>query len=156
LPIVDTFSKRQKRERGDTIEVFFYNTIDPKLRVQIVTIWKEALGRSDAGGTHGTPNPAYRILHEMLATEFGMFSFRKRQESDQTALIDFFINGADTEQALDMIDLSFRVIFREHWNKAWASLYRVSISSSEAIADLNQRFLEHGVWYAFVEGDERV
>jgi hypothetical protein len=90
----------------------------------------------------------------MLATEFGMFSFRKRQESGQTALIEFFMNGADTEQALDIIDLSFRVMVREHSNRAWSSLYRVSGSSSEAIVDLNQRFLEHRVGYAFVEGDE--
>jgi hypothetical protein len=97
-------------------------------------------------------NPAYRDLHESLATEFGVFSVPNALHGHANAIVEFFCEDATTEQALDMIDVSFKDIITWHRNQQWASLYRAQMRPHEAIQDLNQRFMEHGVGYAFVTG----
>ena len=42
--IIDIFSKRLRRLRGDVPDVYSYETIPQGLRIQIVYIWKDTLG----------------------------------------------------------------------------------------------------------------
>lgn len=149
--VIDTFSKRQKRAKGEQVEIFTYNNIDPKLRVQIVRIWDAALGE-EYPSQYTPANPVYRLLHQMLATEFGLFSFGIGVGSDYEFLVKYFMDAV-TEHALDMIDFSFRVVLRGQADWEWQQTYKVRLSPDEAIDDLNERFLEHGVGYTFVSGD---
>jgi hypothetical protein len=41
------------------------------------------------GGYTSFPNSAYKRLHELLATEFGVFSFKVGYEDDHTALVRY-------------------------------------------------------------------
>ena len=45
MPIHDLFSKRRKRAAGETADVYIY-TIPEKLRVQIIHIWGDAIGKA--------------------------------------------------------------------------------------------------------------
>ena len=44
MPIHDIFSKREKRRRGDLPDVYQYEDIPRKLRVQVIHIWNDAYG----------------------------------------------------------------------------------------------------------------
>ena len=150
MPVIDTFSKRQKLEKGTVGDVFSYDTIPFKLRVQIVRIWDEALGDQYLDTRLSTSNEAYKEVHDLLATEFGLLTLSEKTTSKYHSLTRFFLHNANVEQALDAIDVSFRYMLFKHSNRAWVSTHHVTTSAEQAIKDLNTRFLENGVGYAFV------
>jgi hypothetical protein len=45
MTVFDLFSKRQKKLRGDALDVYIYDNIPQPLRVQIIHIWHDALGK---------------------------------------------------------------------------------------------------------------
>lgn len=151
MGIIDTFTKRQKQLKGEVADIWIYDPIPTPLRVQIANIWLDCFGDSQG-------NPAYQFLHKTLANEFGMFNFPITSQGDAGALIDFFVNRASTAQALDMIHVSFQYACFHHaseeiQSRQWRAIYRVKITSDQAISELNSRFLEHGLGYQFVAGD---
>ena len=142
--VIQTFSKRQKVLKGDTPDVFTYDSFPPALIVQIVRIWEVALGKESvhfAGSW--MDNPAYSQLHKALATEFGLF--RLGDGSGRDALVEFFVRAATADQVLDIIDLSFSYIANQQHDLAWKNIFHVTQSLEEAVSDLNARFLEHGL-----------
>jgi hypothetical protein len=86
-------------------------------------------------------NPAYAYLHKALAAEFGVFVLRNSLQGHRGAIMDFFVNDATTEQALDMIDVAFRYVLYQSRDSRWRDIFRVQMSSTEAIEDLNIRLL---------------
>lgn len=154
MTIWDTFSKRQKRLSGEFTDVFTYDEIPSALRVQICNIWNECFGISSAvRAIEPIKNPAYAELHQGMANELGMLAFPSTGFGDAAAIMEFFLNDASTEQALDMIDMSFRYAQHVHSDRGWRDLYRVKILPFEAIEQLNARFLQHGVGYSFIGGN---
>ncbi|WP_299886978.1 STM4504/CBY_0614 family protein [uncultured Ruegeria sp.] len=61
---------------------------------------------------------------------------------------NFFLNSADTDQAIDIIEVSFRAI--DKICRKWSSDH--SSIAADAIDELNQRFSEHGIGYSFEDG----
>ena len=47
MPIVDLYSKRQKRLRGEVPDVLTYDKIPQILRVQIIHIWDDFINYDD-------------------------------------------------------------------------------------------------------------
>ena len=71
----DLYSKRQKELRGEVPDVYTYESIPQPLKVQIVHIWRDALGRENEYhnsylGTRG----AYKFIVETLCREYGLFT----------------------------------------------------------------------------------
>jgi hypothetical protein len=44
MSLLDLFSKRVRRRRGDVPDVYVYDQLPDALRVQVVHVWREALG----------------------------------------------------------------------------------------------------------------
>jgi len=151
MAIFETFSKRQKKIIGGYSDVFTYDSIPDQLRIQICHIWNQSLGigRRDYMGE----NPVYRKLEEDLAAEFGLFSLGNKLRGTQEAFISFFVESATTEQALDMIEMSFRILIYASQQYNWKDSWEQRISAEEAIEDLNTRFLENSIGYTFVTGE---
>jgi hypothetical protein len=154
--IIETFSKRQKRLKGEVLDVFIYDDIPTSLRIQICHIWKKCLGveQHHYMGRKMWSNPVYLTLHQELAAEFGLFSLGNSLLGDAATVVNFFTQNANTEQALDIIEMSFRFAINGNSDQQWIREWGVEISSTEAIDDLNRRFLEHGIGYMFVDGEE--
>jgi hypothetical protein len=110
LAILNTFSRSQKKLKGHVSDVFTYDDIPQRLRVQIANILVECLG--NGGGDYIGPNPVWQDLHRSLANEFGLGRFPSLSQNDAAALAEFFVNSADTEQALDIIQVSFTYALR--------------------------------------------
>ena len=152
MQIVDIFSKRQKRLRGDVPDVYQYDEISRKLRVQVVHIWEDTLGRpyyNDFGDLR-YPDGTYQIfefIHKALCCEYGIFTLDENASTDYDRVEDFFLETDDAEKAIDVIQLSFQCI-----DPIVYGFDSLKVAPEEAIDELNQRFCEHGVGYQYKSG----
>lgn len=148
MGVFNLFSKRQRRARGEMPDVYVYDKLPRELRVQIVHIIQDAFG-TDNYGTHNAEN-AYEFVKEALCREYGLFELIERPKSDQHSVFNFFLQEESTERALDVVELSFKVI-----NKVIAEdrSYQYNtvrkIEPADAVTELNERFREHGIGFQF-------
>jgi hypothetical protein len=115
--VFDIFSKRQKKLRGEVPDVYTYDDIPQPLRVQIIHIWNDTLGSQRAyADSHPGTRRAYRLIVETLCREYGVFLLgAKETYGERNYLLElgnFLLAERDPEKALDVIELSFRVIDR--------------------------------------------
>lgn len=76
MPVVDIFSKRQKRLRGDIPDVYQYTLIPQALRVQIVYIMEDAF---EIIKNDGRVNNVYEQVYKTFCREHG------RRQSDASS-----------------------------------------------------------------------
>jgi AbiJ N-terminal domain 4 len=163
VAIVNLFSKRRKRTAGEVPDVYTYD-IPERLRVQIIHIWTDALGRPDDYNHGITIRQTYQAIVEMLRREYGVFVLHKSNHEprdDRLAfneLCQFFLDGQGigttngTDKALDVIELSFQVV--DTVTRSWEYIHRNNCDevANDSIDELNKRFKEHGVGYSFSDG----
>jgi len=151
MGIFDLFSKRQKRLRGEVPDVYTYDKIPNHLRVQIVHIIRDAIGKDKNYG--GRPEKAYKFIHDTLCREYGLFSLTYDDNSKEKVL-NFLLSTKNTEYVLDVIELSFRYIDIMITKDfvAYTQFTLINITPEEAIKELNDRFKEHGIGYSFNRG----
>lgn len=155
--VFDIYSKRQKELRGEVPDVYTYDNIPPPLKVQIIYIWNETLGsQGDYANPHVGTQGAYQFIVKTLCQEYGVFNLLGKEMYERNCLSElgtFLLAERDPERALDAIELSFRLIDR--MTRKWGYLRREDASerADDAIAELNARFQEHGVGYAFEDGE---
>ncbi len=151
MAIFELFSKRQRKLRGEILDVYQYEIIPIELRVQIIHIIKDALGVNVYGDPDST---SFRNLHQILCREYGLFSLKEYSNSDFEAVCDFFLNGKELEKVIDVIELSFQLIRHyDEYPHDRPPIYHIKMSSEEAIQELNERFRENGVGYQFESGE---
>lgn len=159
MAIINLFSKRQKKLRGEISDVFTYDNLPQTLRVQIVHIIQEAIGKYNSFGYNdfNEVDKIYKFLHNSIAKEYGQFTLGKYNDNDQSAILNFLIQTEDTEKAIDVIELSFKYIDKNIRQSQSNYHYRETIHSDltpdQAISELNIRFKEHSVGYQFDGGE---
>ncbi len=159
MGIIDLFSKRQKKLRGEVPDVYAYDMIPEPLRVQVIHIWRETLGdeRSYFDQYRETQSKkAYQLVVETLCKEYGVFVLPGTKSYDRNflkELADFLLQEQDAERAIDVIELSFRAI--DNLTRRFDYLGRSNANelADEAIAELNDRFRAHGVGYEYSDGE---
>jgi hypothetical protein len=164
MPTFDLFSKRKKRAAGEVPDIYIYS-IPSSLRVQIIHIWGDALGNplSDYDPNHHIRN-AYQEIVEVLRREYGVFLLREdtldRNDSRYAynELCQFFLDSKPfqkvdpTDKALDVIELTFRWIDMVTRQFSYLGRHSADTTADSAIEELNARFREHGVGYAYTDG----
>jgi hypothetical protein len=160
VAIVDLFSKRDKKKKKQGQEdVFQYEDLPEPFRVQVIHLWHEALGNwRDFDRTFGPhpshlPNDWWLALYKVYTREKGVFRLVDLDLHPCAQFREFFMK-ASTEDALDMIELVFRLVDsgvrgmapykRQHWGMA---------DPDAVIEELNGRFREHGIGYEFAGGE---
>ena len=149
MPVINLFSKRQKKLRGQVPDVYLYDNINKTLRVQIVNIIQDAIGIEAEYNNY--TNDTYRFLHETLSREYGVFGLIPHERSNSKAVFNYFLNCDDYEKCIDVVELSFKIIdgyVKEHPHYFHGSI-GVKLNPEDAIEELNARFKEHGVGYQF-------
>jgi hypothetical protein len=149
LTILNIFSKRQKRNRGEVPDVFTYDAFSPQLRTQIVHIIKDSLGVPQNYNGYEVPW-AYGEICRVLCREYGVFSLTQ-DEKPRIQLLTFVVREPNVERVLDVVELVARAL------KMLGPITHTygeepRISGDEAIEEFNQRFLEHGVGYRIESG----
>ena len=145
MAIFETFSKRQKkRDRQGQADVYQYTSLPKEFRAQVIHIWEDTLGRYyDSKGNYAKHYPRWVELHDILAKELGIFELSSDGSNKQEKCRLFFMS-ADTDGALDIIELAF-IIITDLYPGAY---YRRDISD-DPVVELNTRFQEHGIGYQF-------
>jgi hypothetical protein len=158
LTVFDLFSKRQKRLRGDVPDVYVYDKIPQALRVQVVHIWRDALGNTDEyrQGYNGVYE-GYKLIVDTLCREYGVFRLPPADaygDQDYFAeLANFLLGVPEAEKALDAIELSVRYIDRVTRRFEYLRRGNASEIADAAIAELNARFREQGVGFQYADGE---
>jgi hypothetical protein len=156
MTIFETFTKRQKRlANSGKQDVYQYDDLPKEFRIQVIHIWKGAIGAYFEGdyGRHSPANQFWSLIHDILARESGVFSLVQGEIRPDSKCIAF-LASADTGGALDIIELSFRVIETlvsqlDDYDRNQA---RIKERAADAIEELNGRFQEHGIGYQYMGG----
>jgi hypothetical protein len=156
MAIFDIFSKRQKALRGEVPDVYVYDKIPQPLKVQIVHIWRDALGdESNYNDQYVGTYRAYELIVETLCREYGLFSLPGAKDYGTrhyfSELANFLLQQQDSEKILDAVELSFRYVNRVTRTSDYLHRSGASERADTAIEELNARFREHGVGYQFVD-----
>ncbi|HEX8235696.1 MAG TPA: hypothetical protein VF600_07035 [Abditibacteriaceae bacterium] len=154
MPIYNIYSKRRRGVDEDVPEVYVYDVIPPTLRAQVVQIVRDGLGNP----VYVTDqlDQVYKSIRDILCREYGLMSLPDEGRSRhgyQVVVEEFFLRSADLEQALDVIELAFRLIESLQTDAQYGSNMRFSCSPQEAIDELNHRFREHRIGYQFECGE---
>lgn len=143
MTVMDIFSKRQKRLRGEVPDMYRYDLIPDALRVQIVQILDEVVPRIGED-----PRDVYSGIARLLRKEYGTFRLAASPYADDREdLVTFVLQEANVSRVLDAVEVSFG-FFRFIANRR--SYVRARVQ--EAVSELNTRFSEYGAGYQFEDG----
>lgn len=154
MGIIDIFSKRQARSRGEVHEVYRYDDLPSQLRVQIVYIWVDTLGNQNEARTHQGPKETYSFIVNALCREYGQYFLVDPQDPHGVRdycweMATFLQNEQNVERALDVVELSFRAIDVVARPPRYLGRPNANEIADDAIATLNGRFKEHGIGYQY-------
>lgn len=150
MTIFNLYSKKQKKLNGETTDVFTYDNIPNKLRVQIIHLIRDVIGIDPNEYTHRAKN-AYKFIHQALCREYGLFSLGKKYQSDEDHIFNYFLQTDNIESTLDIIELCFKYISKiiEPDFQNYKNSTIVEMNPSDAIIELNARFKEHAIGFQF-------
>jgi hypothetical protein len=160
MAIFETFSKRKKRlANAGRQEIYQYDDLPGAFRRQVWHIWRDAIGgfyipRGYSSGYPLQSNGYWKLLHDTIATEAGLFYLGKPEDEIDERCIHYMLN-APTDEALSIIELSFRIIdrvIRKEFNSL-SDACHVTQRADDAIEELNHRLKEHAIGYQYVDGE---
>lgn len=138
-----------------------HDVLSPQLRTQVAHIWNDALGIYYGGylpfpRTPPPTNKLWEAIENRLAREYGVAQLgtsRGRRSDPRQRCLEH-LQTAETPQALDIIELSFRAIDTIIRGMHAGELRESGVKQDPdaAIAELNHRFREAGFGYQFVPG----
>ncbi len=155
MAILDIFSKRQKKIRGEFPDVYSYDEVPIPLRVQIIYIVRDVFEHVH----YNAKGPYYESIERVLCREYGMLrlpiensvsgidvsvgAYSAYRIDHEGALFEYLLQQEEIEKIIDVIELFFRFMHK----------YTTSAAEHSAIQELNFRFKEHGVGYCFANGE---
>lgn len=152
MPVHDLYSKRLKAEQGETADVYEYEVIPPKLRVQIVHIFKDAIGTRTRTQL-GAIQDKYRELSEALGREHGFLQLGYQNQTAEDQIFSYIQNEGDITKIFDLIELALRTIHILRGDQTYLIYSKVSMNREEVINELNIRFKENNVGYEIINWD---
>ncbi len=152
MAVIDLYSKRKKSElKAGQPDVYHYDSVPNPLRVQVIHIWRDSVGTNEKYDED--TNRRWTFIHDTMAREKGLIALHWngncRQKCEQ-----WFLESKQSDDALDMIELTFRLIERVlgDYDNDRRRMHELKISAREAIEELNQRFREHDLGYQYENG----
>lgn len=144
MAIVNLFSLKQAKLRGEFPEVYVYDNIPAELRSQIIYILDDVfrilINVLNKRGTAGR-NDVHQPIVDVLRREYGVFVLATKEYQKLSyweELQEFILNESNHERVLDAVEITFRYISVGH-----------KLNIDEAITELNHRFQNHGVGYRY-------
>lgn len=158
MKILDLFSKRQARLRGEVPDVFVYDKLPQELRVQIVHILRDYLGSELEVNNSGLMVAgAYKFIVESLCREYGVFRLHSAKDYGSreyiSELFNFILTEKNVERVLDAVELGCRVV--DLHSRKWEYRHRQDSDedANAALAEINARFQHHAFGYRYEAQD---
>lgn len=144
----ETFSKRAKKRTGQIKDVYIYDTVPERLRIQVIHIWIQAINEGN--------DQIWDDVNKTMSKELGLFNLAGgKYDSSFQRCAEFLQTCTDTE-AIDIIELSF-IIYKKHYAKyGWNPNHyymRSTQTFDEAIKELNYWFKDNNLGYEFINGE---
>ncbi len=138
------FSKKNK----NLPDIYFYDKIPQKVRIQIVHIIKESIENENLKGDFGNAIKKINHIRSIMLSEFGQFSLYNSNYNPFDDFLHFFLHEVDIEKIFDGLQLFFQAIssFEYQFGKP-------KLDASDAVARLNRYFLESGFGYRMENGN---
>ena len=136
MPVIDIYSKRQKKIRGEYPDIYSYEDLPQSLRVQIIQILDTFF--------EGWKGDLYESAVKFLRHEYGVFKLTEKAYTYEDELCNFFLSSRDIDQLLDVVETSFLYLDTNYREPNY-----LSKEADTTIEELNYRFKEHGVGYQF-------
>jgi Domain of unknown function (DUF7014)/AbiJ N-terminal domain 4 len=159
----EPFSTRQRNlSQSDQPRIYQYDDLPTPFRTQVIHIWRTAIGFYQVPPVYGNmpresdPVPMNKFWDSVIDTlsrEYGVLDLGRRERNSQR-LCEAHLLESDTEKALDIIELTFRLIDSalrklSDWER---QRHRIRQSPDSAIQELNKRFRQHAIGYRFESG----
>ena len=110
MAIIDLYSKRQRRSRGEVSDVYTYDIFTSAFRVQLSYMIQDLLGTLDIYNGHYEPRETYRGIVKALKREYGKQTLANSHQVDAfSELHCFLLQESDVERCLDAIELCYGV-----------------------------------------------
>jgi hypothetical protein len=151
MVVIDLFSKRQKRQRGDVPDVYTYDTVPQPLRVQLLQIIQDGIGDNSPYG--GAAVELYDLVHKCLCREYGRFVLHQHGSTSWERIANFVLQSVDVEQIFDVVEICLRLIDGEVRHNRVNKYFSASSTPDDAISEINERFRENGIGYEFASGE---
>lgn len=146
MAVYETYSKRKKRLRGDTPDVYQYDYLPENLKIQIIHIWDEVIGHRNEYGNK-LMSAVYTHVKNILCKELGCFDlpYKTFHDKHPQEVTNYFINDGLLDNNLDVLELMFQTLSRPNIGS--------DNKVKEGIEELNIRFKEHAVGYQFISNE---
>ena len=153
MALPDLFSRRKRDAEGGGSDVYKYDEISRRLRVQIIQILVECIGHQGDQWIRSPGADIYLYVSSVLRKELGVFRLSDNVEDDcENELFKWFSTSKDTDRCLDFIELFCRIIdtiVRDSYHK----FQNVSSAHPDnAISEINTRMKEDSFGYTYEEG----
>lgn len=152
MAVYDIYSKRQKRLRGEVTDIYQYDSITDKFKVQFMHIINDTIGECPThfNVEHNNfqktlPYQYYGEVCRILRAEYGVFSLQHNSKSFKEELFNYLSATNDADKCLDVIELLSRCVI----SIAKDDKYNFDYDVSETIKEINVRFRENGIGYQF-------
>lgn len=153
MALPQLFSRRKRQESNATNDVYYYDQMPPKLRVQVIHIIREAVGEYYSGYENEATVEVYDHIADTMRKELGVFSLRNYTGRDSSEeLFNWFLNEEDIDIALDFVEYSINSIDRYVRANLYKFKENIKSNPDEAIAEVNARMKEAGFGYSFDSG----
>ncbi len=153
MAIFDLYSKRRAKETGGLPDVYSYDFIPNALRVQIVHVWGDAFGPPKTYGSKA--DEIYEAMAGILRREYGVFALPNDNDRNPRAgneyheVKEFFLCCKDVGRALDVIELSCRLIENVAGESYYNNRGNAPEIAEQAIEEINERFNENAIGYQY-------
>lgn len=151
MALLNLFSRRKRQAQGVVTEVYTYDTIPNKVRVQIVHVFKEAIG----GYYDGYESPAKSVWDEcvrVIRQEKGVFELIKYSDNFELEFCNWILQETEIEILLDGLELALKLIDKFVRENAYQFRGISRIDSDEAISTFNARMDEGAVGFQYESG----
>jgi len=136
IGVFDLFSKRQSALRGEVPDVYIYDEIPQKLRVQIIHIIQSFTKKEyyDRGNF-------FETLHKVLCKEYGVFSLKQNEWDDdynyEKIILEYLLKTDNFEHVLDIVEIFYKYFYNNDKKDL----------TEKTFSEINHRFKENGIGY---------
>ena len=148
MGIVDIFSKRQRRMRGEFSDVYQYEDLPIGFRRQSVLILDDVFTPKNESPYHqkNLRSRYFKTIHNLLARELELFQLTEGENDPWKGVVSFFLNTTSVEDALSVIETSLISAEALQQQERFLSF---KMTVNDAVKELNTRFMEHRIGYQF-------
>ncbi|MPL56867.1 hypothetical protein SDC9_02358 [bioreactor metagenome] len=146
--MINLFSKRQKKLRGEVPEVYTYDDLNDNLRTQIIYAFNDAFDKNNGKKVRDV----YEEIRKILLREYGLLFLANNQYDDpEDDFLKFYFKEDDFEKVIDAIELICKFIDYKIKKNPWD--YSQRFNPDQALIEINERFKEHGIGYSYENGE---